>query len=48
MHFLATHLSEFVPKITRLATGLPFGGDIEYTSKPTLLNAFKRRYQVKD
>lgn len=48
MHFLATHLRDLVPGITRLATGLPFGGDIEYTSKPTLLNAFKRRYQVKD
>jgi recombination protein RecR len=48
MHFLATQLRDIVPKITRLATGLPFGSDMEYTSTPTLLNAFKRRFQVKD
>ena len=46
--FLADELSEFVQKITRLSTGLPFGGDIEYTNKLTLGNALKRRYSVKD
>ncbi|MFO7896340.1 MAG: toprim domain-containing protein, partial [Candidatus Cloacimonadales bacterium] len=46
--FLADELSDFVQKITRLSTGLPFGGDIEYTNKLTLGNALKRRYSVKD
>ncbi|MBN1326854.1 MAG: recombination protein RecR [Candidatus Cloacimonetes bacterium] len=48
MSFLATELENLVEKITRLATGLPFGGDIEYTSSLTLENAFKRRYSVKE
>jgi recombination protein RecR len=46
--FLADELSDFVQQITRLSTGLPFGGDIEYTNKLTLGNALKRRYSVKD
>lgn len=48
MNFLGSQLSKYVNKITRLSTGLPFGGDIEYTSSLTLRNAFKRRYSVKD
>jgi recombination protein RecR len=48
MNFLGTQLTEKVGKITRLSTGLPFGGDIEYTSSLTLSNALKRRYSVKD
>jgi len=46
--FLATNLKDLVPSITRLSTGIPFGGDIEYSSTPTLINALKRRYTVKD
>ncbi|RLC49440.1 MAG: recombination protein RecR, partial [Candidatus Cloacimonadota bacterium] len=30
------------------STGLPFGGDIEYTNSLTLGNALKRRYSVSD
>ena len=33
-------------RITRLATGIPYGSDMEYTASNTLLNAFKRRFQV--
>lgn len=32
--------------VTRLSTGLPFGGDLEYSSSSTLCNAWKRRYSV--
>ncbi|MCK4956269.1 MAG: recombination protein RecR [Candidatus Cloacimonetes bacterium] len=46
INFLAAELTEFVQKITRLSTGLPFGGDIEYTNKLTLGNALIRRYSV--
>jgi recombination protein RecR len=46
MHFLTSQLGEQVEKITRLSTGLPFGGDIEYTSVLTLGDALKRRYKI--
>ncbi len=46
INFLASQFEEKNIKITRLSTGLPFGGDIEYTSSITLSNAFKRRYSV--
>ena len=46
MNFLADQLAASVGSITRLSTGIPFGGDIEYTSSMTLVNAFKRRYHV--
>ncbi len=42
--FIASQLENV--KITRLSIGLPFGGDIEYTSSMTLSNAFKRRFEV--
>ena len=45
--FLASKFEGHQLKITRLSTGLPFGGDIEYTSSLTLGNALKRRYSVK-
>jgi len=48
MSFLAEQLKPFVAKITRLSTGLPFGGDLEYTSSITLGNALKRRYSIKE
>jgi recombination protein RecR len=44
------YLSELFQKkdviLTRLSTGIPFGGDLEYTSTLTLANAWKRRYRV--
>ncbi len=48
IRFIASELAGSVQKITRLSTGLPFGGDIEYTNKLTLGNALKRRYSVLD
>lgn len=47
MNFLADQLRNRVERVTRLSTGLPFGGDIEYTTATTLGNAFKRRYPVR-
>jgi len=46
MQFLADQLSTKVQSISRLSTGLPFGGDLEYAGQLTLQNAFKRRYSV--
>lgn len=46
INFMALQFEDKNVKITRLSTGLPFGGDIEYTSSLTLSNAFKRRYSV--
>ncbi len=46
INFLASQFMGKNVKITRLSTGLPFGGDIEYTSSLTLSNALKRRYSV--
>lgn len=46
--FIASHLEGTAINITRLSTGLPFGGDIEYTNSITLGNALKRRYSVSD
>ena len=44
INFIASQLENV--KITRLSVGLPFGGDIEYTSSMTLSSAFKRRFSV--
>lgn len=38
--FLQQELEEKVPKITRLARGLPAGGDLEYVDDVTLTQAF--------
>ena len=46
IHFISEVLAEFELNLTRLSTGIPFGGDLEYTSSLTLANAFKRRYRV--
>lgn len=44
--FLHDKLKDKIPLITRLSTGLPFGGDIEYTNTITLIDALKRRYKM--
>jgi len=44
INFIASQLENV--EITRLSVGLPFGGDIEYTSSMTLSSAFKRRFSV--
>ena len=46
--YIAHQLEDLPVRITRLSTGLPFGGDIEYTNSLTLGNALKRRYSVSD
>ncbi len=46
IHYISEILSETGVRITRLSTGLPFGGDLEYSSTVTLANAWKRRYSV--
>ena len=44
MVFLADSLKDY--QVTRLATGLPFGCDIHYSTTYTLANALKRRFSV--
>jgi recombination protein RecR len=46
IHYLYELLKDHRPKVTRLSTGIPFGGDLEYSSSITLANAWKRRYPV--
>lgn len=44
IHYLSEILKDKEIQVTRLSTGIPFGGDLEYTSSITLSNAWKRRY----
>jgi recombination protein RecR len=46
IHYLWELLKDNGLTITRLSTGIPFGGDLEYSSINTLANAWKRRYTV--
>jgi recombination protein RecR len=46
IHYLWEVLKDRGIIITRLSTGIPFGGDLEYSSTNTLANAWKRRYNV--
>ena len=46
IHYLWDLLKDMDINITRLSTGIPFGGDLEYSSLSTLANAWKRRYSV--
>lgn len=46
MSFLTSKLQSPDRKITRLATGLPVGGDIEYTSSKTLASALTHRNEL--
>jgi len=46
IHYLTEALKAKSIRVTRLSTGLPFGGDLEYSSILTLSNAWKRRYPV--
>lgn len=39
-------LQDFPVEVTRLASGLPVGGDLEYTDKLTLMRSFKGRIKV--
>ncbi|MDX1950378.1 MAG: recombination mediator RecR [Rickettsiales bacterium] len=42
-HYLSQRLQEFNIKITRLAQGVPLGGEIEYLDEGTLLTALNSR-----
>ncbi len=46
IHYLSEVMADKALSITRLSTGIPFGGDLEYSSLHTLSNAWKRRYTV--
>ncbi len=46
MAFITSKLQSPERKITRLATGLPVGGDIEYTSSKTLASALTHRNEL--
>ena len=46
IHYICDLFKDTDIVITRLSTGLPFGGDLEYSSNVTLTNAWKRRYTV--
>ncbi len=46
MHYLSEILEDESRRITRLSIGLPFGGDLEYSSNNTLRNAWARRHSV--
>lgn len=46
IHFISELLKDKGLQVTRLSTGIPFGGDLEYSSMLTLSNAWKRRYTV--
>lgn len=46
IHFISELLKDKGLQVTRLSTGIPFGGDLEYSSMLTLSNAWKRRYSV--
>lgn len=46
IHYLFELLKDKNVRVTRLSTGIPFGGDLEYSSMLTLSNAWKRRYPV--
>jgi len=44
--FIADSIKNTNLHITRLSTGIPYGGDMEFTGSSTLLNAFRRRFPV--
>ena len=46
-HYLAKLVHEVgIPKCSRLAHGLPYGGELEYTDATTLTQAFTRRIDI--
>jgi len=44
--FLKERLGDSAPVITRLASGLPVGGDLEYADKLTLSRSFRGRVKI--
>ena len=45
MHYIWESLKDKDLQITRLSTGLPFGGELEYAGSSTLRSAWQRRYK---
>jgi recombination protein RecR len=44
--YLRQHLEPLGAKVTRLARGLPVGGDLEYADQNTLLRALSGRQEM--
>ena len=44
--YLAKLLKEYNVKVTRLASGIPVGGDLEYTDEATLVSALEGRREI--
>lgn len=42
-HYIHEHIAAFPVKITRLAHGLPMGGDLDYLDEGTIMAAFQAR-----
>jgi recombination protein RecR len=45
-HYIAQLARQLGVRVSRLAQGLPMGGELEYTDSATLAYAFKGRRQV--
>jgi recombination protein RecR len=46
--YLAERLEGIVESVTRIARGLPVGGDLEYADEVTLIRALQGRRPVED
>lgn len=46
--YLSRLLKKYPVKITRLARGIPIGGDLEYTDEATLVRALEGRLEISD
>ena len=44
-HYLIEEFKDTIPKISRLAIGMPSGSDLEYSDSNTILHAFENRQQ---
>jgi len=45
-HFLADLLRPFPVRVSRIARGIPVGGDLEYADQATLARAFEGRKEM--
>jgi recombination protein RecR len=44
--YLAKLLRDLVPRVTRIAHGVPVGGDLDYADQATLIQAFENRREL--
>ena len=44
--YLADLIAQHVPMVSRIARGLPVGGDLEYADDVTLIRSFQGRREV--